>query len=249
LCPVCNTSNTKPRTDLRQAKTAKAWLLGKQTQAEFTGKERKPRSARTFRRKIAWCWDTASLAQVALTGEVHHAVLIDGIRIGGSVCLIARTTKYVIAWHWVPYDSNEYWTELLSLIPAPTYVVCDGQKGMLKAVWPDTIVQRCRFHAWLNVKAKLTLHPETEAGQQLLGLTRDLLHVHAKRQASAAGATPVPGSEVPTGSCTQYKMNYCVPVTNQTPASAEQPTMSKVVLTANSALSSSYTEACPTSTK
>jgi hypothetical protein len=127
------------------------------------------------------------LAQAALTGEVHHAVLIDGIRIGGSVCLIARTTKYVIAWHWVPYESNAYWAELLSLIPAPTYVVCDGQKGMLKAiqtVWPTTVIQRCRFHAWLNVKTKLTLHPETVAGKELLALTKVLLqHVHTKRQA------------------------------------------------------------------
>jgi len=126
------------------------------------------------------------LAQAALTGEVHHSVIIDGIRIGGSVCLIARTTGYVIAWHWVPYESNEYWTELLSLIPAPDYVICDGQKGMLKAIqtiWPGTIVQRCRFHAWLNVKAKLTLHPETVAGQQLLALSRALLHIHTKRQA------------------------------------------------------------------
>lgn len=112
-------------------------------------------------------------------------MIIDGIRIGGSVCLIARTTSYVIAWHWVPYESNEYWTELLSLIPTPAYVVCDGQKGMLKAlqtIWPNTIVQRCRFHAWLNVKTKLTLHPETDAGQQLLDLTLDLLHVRTKRQ-------------------------------------------------------------------
>jgi hypothetical protein len=162
------------------------WLLGKQTQTEVAGGVRKPRSARTFRRKTAWCWNVPSLAQAVLTGEVHHAVLIDGIRIGGSVCLIARTTTHVIAWRWVPYESCEYWTELLSLIPAPAYVVCDGQKGMLKAiqtVWPTTVVQRCRFHAWLNVKAKLTLRPETAAGQQLLSLTRALLHVHTRQQA------------------------------------------------------------------
>jgi hypothetical protein len=53
--------------------------------------------------------------------------------------LIARTTKFVIAWVWVPYESSEHWVELLSLIPSPVYVVCDGQKGMLhalKALWP-----------------------------------------------------------------------------------------------------------------
>lgn len=53
----------------------------------------------------------------------------------------------------------------------------------LQTLWPDTIVQRCRFHAWLNVKAKLTLHPETIAGRQLLGLTRDLLQCRSRRQA------------------------------------------------------------------
>jgi len=121
-----------------------------------------------------------------LTGEIHHAIIIDGIRIGSSVCLIARTTTFVIDWEWVPYESSRYWSGLIETLPPPTYVVCDGQKGMLhalKALWPDTIVQRCRFHTWLNVKAKLTLHPETIAGQQLLSLTRDLLHVHTKRQA------------------------------------------------------------------
>ncbi len=58
---------------------------------------------------------------------------------------------------------------------------------MLKAiqtVWPTTIVQRCRFHAWLNVKTKLTLHPEATAGQELLALTKVLLQqVHTRRQA------------------------------------------------------------------
>src|ERR1700722_16787686 len=89
FCVVCRASATKPRTDLRQAKVAKdhtKWLLGKQTQTEIAGSARKPRSARTFRRKTAWCWDAPSLVQFTLTGEVHHAVLIDGIRIGGSVC-------------------------------------------------------------------------------------------------------------------------------------------------------------------
>lgn len=45
------------------------------------------------------------------------------------------------------------------------------------------VVQRCRFHAWLNVKAKLTLNPQSPAGQSLLQLTRDLRHVRTRRQA------------------------------------------------------------------
>jgi hypothetical protein len=53
----------------------------------------------------------------------------------------------------------------------------------LNTLWPSTVIQRCRFHAWLNVKTKLTLHPESKAGQQLLAITRDLLKVHSKREA------------------------------------------------------------------
>lgn len=121
-----------------------------------------------------------------MTGEIHHAIIVDGIRVGRMSCLIARTTKQVIAWAWVPYESSTYWTELLRLLPQPKYVVCDGQKGLLKALgicWPGSIIQRCRFHAWLNVKTKLTLHPESLAGQELLQLTQDLLHIRTKRQA------------------------------------------------------------------
>src|SRR5260370_24283157 len=110
----------------------------------------------------------------------------------------------------------------------------------LKTLWPATILQRCRFHAWLNVKAKLTLHPESIAGQQLLVLTRELLHVHRKREArirrwyrkhhgyinqrtinpkpAKSGATPTTGYGVLTASCTNYGMICCVPATGQAPA-------------------------------
>lgn len=155
-----------------------SWLLGKASQDELAI------PSRTFRDQTAWCWDV--LVPQVLTGEIHHAIIVDGIRVGGMVCLIARTTRHVIAWLWVPYESSRYWSDLFQLLPQPDYVVCDGQKGLLKAsslCWPTVVVQRCRFHAWLNIKAKLTLHPESRAGQELLAVSRDLLHVQTKRQA------------------------------------------------------------------
>ena len=160
------------------------WLLGKQTQKDVATESK--HSPRQFRRKTAWCWDAPSLATLVLTREIHHAIIIDGIRVGSSVCLIARTTEFVIGWKWVPYESSRYWSQLIAILPPPAYVVCDGQKGMLHALnilWLETVIQRCRFHAWLNVKTKLTLHPESEAGKQLLAITRDLLQFHGKREA------------------------------------------------------------------
>lgn len=180
-CSACARSATKPRHDPRRRFVFEyfvSWLLGKDSQDELEG------VPRTFREQTAWCWQVP--VPSVLTGEIHHAVMVDGIRIGDQVCLIACTTAYVIAWVWVPYESSIYWGELLRLLPSPAYVVCDGQKGLLKALahwWPATVVQRCRFHAWLNIKAKLTLRPVSQAGQDLLQLTRELQCIRTRRQA------------------------------------------------------------------
>lgn len=180
-CPTCAVSAIKTRPDLRRGFIFQQfvdWLLGKLSQDEIS------QPGRTFRRHIAWCW-LVPIPPV-LTGEIHHAVILDGITVGGQVCLIVRTTEHVLGWLWVPYESSEYWSRLLRLLPAPRYVVCDGQKGLLKALalcWPATTVQRCRFHAWLNIRQKLTLDPTSKAGRELLKLARTLLHVRTRRHA------------------------------------------------------------------
>ena len=180
-CRICRHSLTKPRPDLSRVfvfESFLSWLLGKDSQIELGG------SARTFRDQTMWCWLVSTPA--VLTGEVHQTIITDGIRVGGRVCLIARTTSYVIAWLWVEHENSTNWANLLNLLPPSVYAVCDGQKGMLKALaicWPETVVQRCRFHVWLNTKAKLTLHPNSQAGQELLNLSRRLLHVRTRRQA------------------------------------------------------------------
>lgn len=128
-CRICGVSTTRPRIDLSRIFVFESfivWLLGKDSQTELGG------SARTFRDKTMWCWDVPVPA--VLTGEIHHTIIIDGIRVGGRVCLIARTTSYVIAWLWIERENSTNWASLLNLLPPPTYVVCDGQKGMLKAL-------------------------------------------------------------------------------------------------------------------
>ena len=180
-CMKCSPTATHKRADLSRRFMLErfvSWLLGKSSQDELDG------SSRTFRYQVSWCWDV--VPKPTLTGEIHHAIIVDGIRVGCMVCLIARTTNYVITWVWVPYESSEYWIHLFRIIPQPKYIVCDGQKGLLKALdicWPDVIVQRCRFHAWLNIKSKLTLNPESKAAKELLQITRDLLDVRSRNQA------------------------------------------------------------------
>lgn len=155
-----------------------AWLLGKQSQEELAV------PARTWRQQIQWCWEV--VPKPDQMSEVHPVIILDGIRVGSLVCLIARTPRAVLAWRWVGWESSTTWGMLLAAIPAPAVVVCDGQKGILLALaqhWPETRIQRCLFHVWQNIRAKLTLNPQTAAGQELLQLTRDLWSVQTKEQA------------------------------------------------------------------
>lgn len=179
-CPKCTGTQVRKRPDLVKGLALErfiSWLLGKQSQVELPIGI----TDRTWRNQTAWCWSITPKPE--LTGEVPFAVILDGIRVGALVCLIARTTEYVIAWHWAPYESSSTWSALLAQIPEPDFAVCDGQKGILLAIarcWPNARIQRCLFHVWLNVRGKLTLRPKTDAGQTFLKLTRALWEVHTE---------------------------------------------------------------------
>lgn len=184
-CPNCTATQVKLRPDLSRAFTLERfviWLLGKQSQTEL--KLPDGITDRAWRDQTAWCWGVAPYPE--WTGEIYPVILLDGIGVGGMVCLIARTPDYVIGWTWVGWESSNTWAKLLEQFLAPIVAVCDGQKGILLAVsrrWPDTRMQRCTFHVWQNVRVKLTLHPQTEAGSELLQLTRDLWQVKTLAQA------------------------------------------------------------------
>jgi hypothetical protein len=155
--------------------------MGKQSQSEL--KLSVGITDRAWRDQTAWCWSVAPYPEQ--TGEVHPVILLDGIGVGSLVCLVARTPEYVIGWCWVGWESSHTWAKLLQQFPSPAVVVCDGQKGILLAItrcWPKTRIQRCIFHVWQNIRVKLTLHPQTEAGRELLQLTRDLWSVKTLEQ-------------------------------------------------------------------
>lgn len=157
--------------------------MGKQSQVEL--KPPDDVTDRAWRNQTAWCWGVAPYPE--RTGEVYPVILLDGIGVGSLVCLVARTPDYVIGWLWVGWESSTAWAKLLEQFPNPTVVVCDGQKGILLAIarcWPQARIQRCIFHVWQNIRIKLTSHPQTEAGRELLQLTRGLWQVKTLEQAA-----------------------------------------------------------------
>lgn len=184
-CQNCTSTQVNRRPDLSRAFVLErfvCWLMGKQSQAELAIQL----TDRAWRDQTSWCWGVAPYPEH--TGEVYTVILLDGIGVGSMVCLIARTPEFVIGWEWVGWESSTTWIKLLEQFPQPTIVVCDGQKGILLAIascWPKARVQRCIFHVWQNIRVKLTLHPLTEAGRELLRLTRDLWQVKTLDQVTS----------------------------------------------------------------
>lgn len=175
LCVNCRQSRSLGHETQRQGRLLDrfvAWLLGKQSQTELSS----GLTDRTWRNQTSWCWQIIPKPQ--LTGEIYPIILLDAMKVGSLVCLMARTPQAVTTWTWVGWESSHTWEDLLQKLPAPTVVVCDGQKGVLLAIarcWPKVRIQRCIFHVWQNVRTKLSLHPQTEAGRELLGLSKVLL--------------------------------------------------------------------------
>ena len=183
-CLNCGSSSTRKRIDLSRRHTLDkflAWLLGKLSQQELPSHA----SDRTFRRETSWCWNiTPTLPAVTMP---PRCVIVDGTYFGGWCLLVATNESHTpIAYQWCSTESQAAWTALLTQIPAPLVVVCDGGPGLqatLREVWPDTLVQRCIFHVLLNVRTHLTWNPRTTAGQTLLSLTKQLSHVHTPEHA------------------------------------------------------------------
>ena len=100
--------------------------------------------------------------------------------------LIAKDSKHTVAYKECKNENAKSWGEFIKDIPAPKYVVCDGQKGLIKAIklyWPNTIIQICLFHVNLTCKHKLTLHPKTTPGQELKIIANAITKIKTMEQA------------------------------------------------------------------
>lgn len=81
--------------------------------------------------------------------------------------------KVNLGWEWIPSETKENYALLRTSIESRgfklTAVVLDGRTGIPR-VFSDIPVQICQFHQLQIVRRKLTLRPETEAGQTLLSI-------------------------------------------------------------------------------
>ena len=102
--------------------------------------------------------------------------VFDATRLGDEDLLVARAPKLKanLGWAWIESETKEVYGGLRAFVESNGHkligVVLDGRTGIPR-VFSDIPVQICQFHQLQIVRRKLTLRPETEAGQELLNLT------------------------------------------------------------------------------
>lgn len=180
-CMSCGATTTRSvDVNVRLLSLFLEWLLSKRTQSEMG------MPARTFRDKTAGFWSIWPTAPVC--DEVHHVVHVDGIWLKRRcVVLIACTKDHVVGWHLARSESSKAWAALMARIAPPDVVITDGGGGFEKArraIWPDTKVQRCTFHAFEAVKRCTTTRPRTQAGVDLYAIAKGLLKVASTEEAA-----------------------------------------------------------------
>lgn len=174
-CGRCGASLTrKIDNTAKLLKLFVSWLLGRLTHSQLG------MSARAFRKKTGRFWKLWPILPVC--DEIHHVIYMDGLWLarGKAILLIACTDSYIIGCHLAKTENSKDWGCLMSRIAPPDVLVCDGSGGIEKArraYWPNTSVQRCLFHVFDQVKRCTTTKPKLQAGVELYGIAKNLMHV------------------------------------------------------------------------
>ena len=180
LCKECSDSFTNPiDNSTKQFVQFQHWLFSKAVQKEMSG------AGRSFRRKISKFWEIWPMPPKI--ESPMNVVYVDGIYLGRKACiLICCNERYLLGWYLCRYENSRAWEALMQRIAAPAMVVSDGGHGFrkaLKRVWPKAKLQRCTFHAFLQVKRYTTGRPKTIAGIELYMIAKDLLMIKDMGQA------------------------------------------------------------------
>lgn len=116
-----------------------------------------------------------------VSGEIYSYLVIDAKPVGQGTCAIVRDKRFVRYWRHGIQENSALWLSTLEKLARPGGVVCDGQSGIAKAlgdIWPGIVIQRCQVHVKRNIRQKLTLRPQSRAGQDLQWLVSQLSQVN-----------------------------------------------------------------------
>lgn len=152
----------------------------RQTVADLTEKyNRSEKTVRTF-------LDKASVRNTSMIAPQKVVCVFDATHIGEDILLVARVPalKANLGFAWIPSETKEAYAGLRDFVESKGFtlvaVVLDGRTGIPR-VFSGMPVQICQFHQLKTIKKKLTLRPETEAGQELLSLAFSLAGSNEKK--------------------------------------------------------------------
>jgi len=186
-CTYCKKSSIRKRVDLKEKYSRElfsSWTTGNQNLTEVARKKRVSRETLSRRFAKYYHQEISPIIPLSLASDV---LICDGIHTDGrfEVVLIVRTKTVPVFWCAVPYESYSVWMSVFSQLPRPKALVGDGQKGMIAAIyscWPGIPFQRCIAHVERLVRLRVSCHPTTRAGYELLRLSTGLKYVWTRRQ-------------------------------------------------------------------
>jgi len=149
FCKNCQQTKTRKRPEISQINHEnlfKSWLLGKYSKEEIVSKYSVSRRTLTNWFKSFWKSEPEP-KQLNISGKV---IVIDGKYIAKDECvLIATCDQKVSDWYFSQRENSSSWGQFFNNFRyIPFAIVCDGQKGMSKAIklrFPGVIIQRCQF--------------------------------------------------------------------------------------------------------
>ncbi|MDO8617690.1 MAG: transposase [Candidatus Uhrbacteria bacterium] len=190
FCKYCRISGTRKRKDNRERERLflfVRWLTTKTTLQALTTNQHI--TVKTLFRWFTPFWLRPPVPRLESSVRV---LVLDATSVVPRQCmlLIAGDGDRLRPVSWMPAPRECYtsWTMFLAELQKvfePSFVVCDGQRGMLKAIheiWPHTKIQRCLIHVMRQACGWLTQNPKTKAGRELLILVRCLSDIRTKRQ-------------------------------------------------------------------
>ena len=132
-----------------------------------------------YHRGKNWIRKTLDEAEIRESAEAAPQPVVgifDATKLGLDLLLVARAPELGInlGWSWIESETKDNYARLKRGIETRgftfTAAVLDGRRGIPR-VFEGIPIQICQFHQLQIVRRKLTLRPETLAGQELLSPT------------------------------------------------------------------------------
>lgn len=190
-CRYCEESSVRSRKDNRHKKRLSlfvAWLTSKKSLEEISSEVKV--SVTALCEWFSPFWNTPPQPDIH-TGV--RVLVLDGTSVVKRECMLLIAgdgdNHRPVSWMDVERECYDSWVVFLRDVSwrgvTPEVVVCDAQRGLLKAireVWPQVKIQRCLIHVVRQACIWLTQNPRTKAGRELLVLVKELPRIQTKRQ-------------------------------------------------------------------